>query len=115
MAFVRKKRVRHYEYYQLVENRWTNGQPRQRVLVHLGRYPTAEAALQQWPGAVQRLRHFAQKWHQRANQLSSEDPSSYSKARARAILETAQKAERRASALEANLKKLQDLKDQGVV
>src|ERR687885_1777463 len=108
MAFVRKKRVRHYEYYQLVENRWTNGQPRQRVLVHLGRYPTAEAALQQWPGAVQRLRRFAHNWQQRANQLSK-DPSSYSKARAQAILETAQKAERRANALVANLKKLRDL------
>src|SRR5919199_5206096 len=114
MAFVRKKRVREYEYYQLVENRWRDGQPRQRVLVHLGRYPTAEAALEQWPGAVQRLRRFAQNWRQRANQLSK-DPSSYSKARARAILEMAQKAERRAHALEANLKTLHDLRDQGKV
>ena len=113
MAFVRKKRVHNYEYYQLVENRWIEGQPRQRVLVHLGRYPTAEAALQQWPGAVQRLRRFAQRWRQRANQLSK-DPSS-SKTRAQAILETAQKAERRANALAANLKKLQDLKDQGIM
>ena len=113
MAFVRKKRVHNYEYYQLVENRWINGQPRQRVLVHLRRYPTAEAALQQWPGAVQRLRRFAQRWRQRANQLSK-DPSS-SKTRAQAILETAQKAERRANALAANLKKLQDLKDQGIM
>ena len=102
MAFVRKKRVGPYEYYQLVENRWTDGQPRQRVLAHLGRYPTAEAALQQWPGAIERLGRFAQKWHQKANRLSK-DPSS-SKARAQAILETAQKAERRASALAANLK-----------
>ena len=113
MAFVRKKRVREYKYYQLVENRWTDGQPRQRVLVHLGRYPTAEAALRQWPGAVQRLRRFAQKWRQKANQLSK-DPSS-SKARAQAILETAQKAERRANALAANLKKLHALRDQGKV
>src|SRR5919202_5590564 len=97
MAFVRKKRVREYEYYQLVENRWTNGQPRQRVLVHLGRYPTAEAALEQWPGAVQRLHRFAQKWRQKANRLSK-NPSS-SKARAQAVLKTAQKAERRANAL----------------
>ena len=115
MAFVRKKRVHNYEYYQLVENRWIDGQPRQRVLVHLGRYPTAEAALQQWPGAIQRLHRFApQKWQQRANQLSK-DPSSYSKARARAILETAQKAERRANALETNLKRLHQLRVQGKV
>src|ERR671938_1564553 len=112
MAFVRKKRVHNYEYYELVENRWVNGQPRQRVLVHLGRYPTAEAALQQWPGAVQRLRRFAQKWRQRANQLSK-DPSSYSKARAQAILETTQQAQRRANALAANLKRLHDLRAQG--
>src|SRR5919202_6495275 len=104
MAFVRKKRVHNYEYYELVENRWTNGQPRQRVLVHLGRYPTAEAALQQWPGAAQRLRRFAQNWRQKANRLSK-DPS-YSKARAQAILEMARKAERRADALAANLKRL---------
>src|ERR687885_2944311 len=114
MAFVRKKRVHNYEYYQLVENRWIDGQPRQRVLVHLGRYPTAEAALQQWPGAVRRLRRFAQNWQQEANQLSK-DPSSYSKARAQAILEAVQKAERRASALAANLKRLHDLRDQGKV
>jgi hypothetical protein len=113
MAFVRKKRVREYEYYQLVENHWRDGQPRQKVLVHLGRYPTADAALEQWPGAIERLARFAQEWRQRAERLSK-DPSS-SKARAQAILETAQQAERRADALAANLKKLQDLKDQGVV
>ena len=114
MAFVRKKRVHNYEYYELVENRWTNGQPRQRVLVHLGRYPTAEAALQQRLGAIERLHRFSQKWHQRSNELSN-DPSSYSKARAQAILETAQKAERRANAVAANLKRLRDLRDQGKV
>ena len=113
MAFVRKKRVRHYEYYQLVENRWIDGQPRQKVLVHLGRYPTAKAALEQWPGAIERLGRFAQEWRQRADRLSK-DPST-SKARAQAILETAQQAERRASALAANLKKLHDLRDQGKV
>ena len=103
MAFVRKKRVGSHEYYQLVENRWIEGQPRQRVLVHLGRYPTAEAALEQWPGAIQRLHRFSQKWCQKAARLSK-DPSSYSKARAQAILETPQKAERRASALAAKPK-----------
>ena len=103
MAFVRKKRVGPYEYYQLVENRWTNGQPRQRILVHLGRYPNADAALEQWPGAIKHLGRLAQNWQQEANQLSK-DPSSYSKARAQAILEAVQKAERRASALAAKPK-----------
>ena len=36
MAFVRKKRVGAYEYYQVVANRWVDGQPRQKVLLHLG-------------------------------------------------------------------------------
>ena len=104
MAFVRKKLVGSQEYYQLVENRWTNGQPRQRILVHLGRYPNADAALEQWPGAIEHLHRFApQKWRQKANRLSK-DPSSYSKARAQAILEAVQKAERRASALAAKPK-----------
>src|SRR5919202_3285219 len=103
MAFVGKKLVGSQEYYQLVENRWTNGQPRQRILVHLGRYPTAEAALEQWPGAIKHLGRLAQKWRQKAGRLSK-DPSSYSKARAQAILEAVQKAERRASALAAKTK-----------
>ena len=49
MAFVRRKRVGPYEYYQLVENRWIDGKPRQRVLLHLGRYTTVEAALVDQP------------------------------------------------------------------
>ncbi len=63
MAFVRRKRVSPYEYYQLVENRWTDGKPRQRVLVHLGRYTSAEAAPDGWPKEVEGLRRFAgQQW-----------------------------------------------------
>ena len=50
MAFVRKKRVGPYEYYHLVENHQIMGQSRQRVSVHPGRYPSAETALEQWPG-----------------------------------------------------------------
>jgi hypothetical protein len=48
MAFVRKKRVGGYEYYQLVKNRWAEGKPCRRVLVQLDRYPTPEAALKKW-------------------------------------------------------------------
>src|SRR5215207_1039864 len=54
MAFVRRKRVGPYEYHQLVENQWIDGKPRQRVLLHLGRYTSVEAALEGWPSAAQR-------------------------------------------------------------
>jgi hypothetical protein len=113
MAFVRKKRLGGYEYYQLVENRWIDGKPRQRVLLHLGRYSDIEVALREWPGAIERLGRFAQREREKAERLS-EDPGSTS-ARSWAARDRATKAERRASALAANLKKLHDLKDQGVV
>ena len=35
--FFRVKKVRGYRYLQLVENRWENGMPRQRVIASLGR------------------------------------------------------------------------------
>ena len=113
MAFVRKKRLGGYEYYQLVENRWIDGKPRQRVLLHLGRYSDIEGALKEWPGAIERLGRFAQREREKAERLS-EDPGS-TRARSWAARDRATKAERRASALAANLKKLHDLKDQGVV
>ncbi len=112
MAFVRKKRVGGYEYYQLVENRWVEGKPRQRVLLHLGSYPTIEAALKQWPKAIERLERFAQSKREEAERLSK-DPAS--RARSQAALQRAQKAQRRANTLAANLKKLHDLKDRSVV
>ena len=113
MAFVRKKRLGGYEYYQLVENRWLEGKPRQRVLLHLGSYPTIEAALKQWPKAIERLERFAQSKREEADRLSK-DPAS-TRARRQAALQRAQKAQRRASTLAANLKKLHDLKDRSVV
>jgi hypothetical protein len=112
MAFVRKKRLGGYEYYQLVENRWIDGKPRQRVLLHLGRYSDIEIALKEWPGAIERLGRFAQKEREKAERFSEEPEFS---ARSWAARDRAAKAERRAGALAANLKKLHDLKDQGVV
>jgi hypothetical protein len=44
MAYVRKKRVGKYEYYQLVEGRRIDGKVRQRVIAHLGKHPSLEAA-----------------------------------------------------------------------
>ena len=37
IMFFRVKKVKGYKYLQLVENRWENGMPRQRVIASLGR------------------------------------------------------------------------------
>ncbi|MDP8952498.1 MAG: hypothetical protein M3N18_09710 [Actinomycetota bacterium] len=47
MAYVRKKGSGGQSYYQLVESRRVDGQPRQKVLIHLGRYPAVEDALKE--------------------------------------------------------------------
>ncbi len=62
MAYVRKKRVAGREYYQLVEGYRDNGKVRQRVLAHLGRHETPEAALSYWQGC-------AEEWRQEARDL----------------------------------------------
>ena len=113
MAFVRKKRVGAYEYYQLVENRWVDGQPRQKVLLHLGTYPTTvKDALEEWPQAIERLPRYAEKQQQEAERLCKNAPSP---TMAATLLRRAQKAHRRANALAAKLKELHTLRDQGKV
>ena len=62
MAYVRKKRVKAkkrdkgYEYYQVVESYRENGKVRQRMLVHLGEYPTVEAAIEGFSRLLKRYR-----------------------------------------------------------
>jgi hypothetical protein len=112
MAFVRKKRVGRYEYHQLVENHWVEGRPRQKVLLHFGRYPTVEAALEGWPKEIDGLRRFARKQRQRAERLSR-DRSSGEKVES--ISERARKAETLADEIAAKLKKLQELEEQGKI
>jgi hypothetical protein len=112
MAFVRRKRVGPYEYYQLVENRWMDGKPRQRVLLHLGRYTTVEAALEGWPKEVEGLRRFASQRRDKAERLKKVDAAEQMVA---TVVERAQKAEKLAEEIAAKLKKLHDLKDQGKV
>ena len=48
MAYVRTKEVHGgtYTYYQLVEGKRVNGQVRQKVLAHLGPYPTVDRAIE---------------------------------------------------------------------
>ncbi len=109
MAFVRRKQVGPYEYYQLVESRWVEGKPRQRVLLHLGRYPTVEAALEGWPKEVEGLRRFAGQRRQKAEQLTKNRSS---QAAVKAALERAQKAESLADDIAAKLKKLHNLRNE---
>ena len=112
MAFVRKKRVGPYEYYQLVESRWMDGKPRQRVLLHLGRYTTVEAALEGWPKEVEGLRRFASQRRDKAERLKKGDAAEQMVA---TVVERAQKAEKLADEIAAKLKRLHDLRDQGKV
>ncbi len=48
MAFVRSKKVDGHAYYQLVKNERVVGKHKQRVLMHLGRHETVEAAIEAW-------------------------------------------------------------------
>jgi hypothetical protein len=43
-------------YYQLVESRRVNGQPKQRLIAHLGFYPSVDSALRYLPREIQDLR-----------------------------------------------------------
>jgi hypothetical protein len=113
MAFARRKGVGTYEYNQLVENRWIDGKPRQRVLLHLGRYTSAEAALEGWPKEVEGLRRFASQQWDKADRLKKEERSF--ERTLEALLERALKAERLADEIAAKLKKLHDLKNQGKI
>src|SRR4051812_36600115 len=62
-VFKRAKKVGDATYYQLVENHRDEESktPRQRVLLHLGRYDTIEAALKGWPREIRGLRRDAEK------------------------------------------------------
>jgi hypothetical protein len=108
MAFVRTKKVKGKEYYQLVESRRVDGKPRQKVLVHLGRHPSVDDALREWSEAISRLQGYASEERRSA----SAQPES-SRAHHDAV-RRAENAERRADELKTNLQKLRDLRAQGV-
>jgi hypothetical protein len=114
MAYVRKKKVKGGEYYQLVQSRRVNGNPRQMVLLHLGRYPTVDAALKEWPSEIKRLRRLADKKRRdvqafRAPVDSDEQPSWY-----RNIINQADNLSKEAEDLEAKHGRLREFRDQGV-
>jgi hypothetical protein len=57
-VFIRKKKHHHggSAYFQLVESRRVDGQPRQKVVLHLGGHATVNDALKEWPREVSLLR-----------------------------------------------------------
>ena len=99
MAYVRTKGGR----YQLVESRRVDGQPRQRVLVHLGSYPTVEEALKGWPNDAKRLRRDAQKARGGVPAGRGSEPFY------RDVLKRAASLERQADALEEKLGRLRQM------
>ena len=61
MTYVRKKRTGEREYYQLVMGRRENGLVRQKVIVHLGKHPTAADAAEAWRSELDRISAIAAK------------------------------------------------------
>src|SRR5829696_1425926 len=72
MAFVRKKRVNGHEYYQVVENYRENGKVRQRMLEHLGKYPTVEEAIEYRRRKVEHYRYESRRAKATANMMYRE-------------------------------------------
>jgi len=111
MAYVREKKVKRYHYYQLVQSHRVNGKPRQEVLMHLSQHPTVDAALEDWPKDIRRLRRLAKQHSERYEFLSKEFGNKRS---TRYIQECAESATQQADALQARLKKLRSLRKDGV-
>jgi hypothetical protein len=112
MTYVRRKKVKRYEYYQLVENHRVDGKPRQRVIVHLGKEPTVDDALENWPKEIERLRRWAKKRGDHYEKLPEEFKNErYFK---KTFRDPADSAEMQADALAARLKKLRNLRKNGV-
>jgi hypothetical protein len=112
MTYVRKKKVKRYEYYQLVENHRVDGKPRQRVIMHLGKEPTVDAALENWPKEIKDLRRQAKKdsdhYEKQPEWVKNER---YFK---KTYRDPAESARKKADALAARLKKLRNLRKNGV-
>src|SRR5215218_3725548 len=113
-AYVRKKKVKGREYYQLVQSRRVNGNPRQRVLLHLGRHQTVDAALKEWPSEIRRLRRLADKKRRDAQALRAPVDSDKQPPWYRNMLKQADNLSKEAEDLEAKHRRLRGFRDQGV-
>ena len=114
MAYVRKKKVKGGEYYQLVQSRRVNGNPRQRVLLHLGRHPTVDAALKEWPSEIKRLRRLADKKRRDVQEFRAPVDSDKQPPWYRNLLKQADNLSKQAEDLEAKYRRLREFRDQGV-
>jgi hypothetical protein len=112
VAFVRKKMVKGSEYYQLVQSHRVDGKPRQRVLVHLNKHTTVDAALESWPKEISNLRRNAKRAIDKYEDLpeSLKGRRFYKKKGDFARVDM-----RQADALRVKLRKLRDLRNRGVV
>ena len=63
MAFVRKKVTKGLTYYYLVECRWVDGKPRQKVICYLGRYATVRGAYAHWVREAKNSKYRAAQIH----------------------------------------------------
>jgi len=112
MTYVRKKKVKRYEYYQLVESHRVDGKPRQRVIMHLGKEPTVDAALENWPKEIKYLRRRAKRHGDHYEKLPEENKNErYYKEKFKDIADSARM---QTDALEARLEKLRNLRENGV-
>jgi hypothetical protein len=112
MTYVRRKKVKRYEYFQLVENHRVDGRPRQRVIMHLGKERTVDDALENWPKEIKYLRRRAKKHGDHYEKLPEENKNQrYFKERFKGIADS---AEMQADALQARLNKLRNLRKNGV-
>ena len=112
MTYVRRKKVKRYEYYQLVENHRVDGKPRQRVIMHLGKEPTVDAALENWPKEIARLRRRAKKDGDHYENLPAwlKDDRYFKET----FRDPAESARIQADALAARFRKLRNLRNNGV-
>jgi hypothetical protein len=65
VSFTRTKKQGARTYYQLVESYREDGKVRQRMLAHLGHYPSLEAAIEGYSAAAARARHYESTFHLR--------------------------------------------------
>lgn len=63
MSFVRKKEVKGQTYYYLVECRWVDGKPRQKVIAYLGAYATVRGAHAYWTRQAKKKQSPAEAKH----------------------------------------------------
>jgi hypothetical protein len=114
VAYVRKKQVKGREYYQLVQSCRVNGNPRQRVLLHLGRHQTVDAALKEWPREIKRLGRLADKKRREVQAFRAPVDSDRQPRWYRDMLKQADNLSKQADDLEAKHRRLREFRDQGV-